>query len=102
VDPAALIFASASLPILVFHAVWYKEERALESIYGIFSGLFAFSAAIMVAYGFPGNMILPATFGILALGSAHAYLKGKEKKSLIKAGAFTAVFLLTILVEVFL
>ena len=102
VDIAALIFASASLPILAFHAVRYREERALESIYGVFSGLFAFSAAILVTYGFPGSIILPATFAILSLGSLHAYLREKRTGRAIGALIFITVSIGILLTEVFL
>ena len=101
-DIAALIFASASLPILAFHAVWYREERALESVYGIFSGIFAFSGAIAVTYGFPGYLILPVTFGILGLGSIHAYLREKKAGMALRAATFIAISAGVLLMEVFL
>lgn len=101
-DTAALIFASASLPILAFHAVWYREERALESIYGTFSGIFAFSGAIAVTYGFPGYLILPLTFGIMSLGSIHAYLRERKRSMALRAAIFIAVSVGVLLMEVFL
>ena len=101
-DPAALIFAAASLPILVFHSAWYREERQMESLYGIFSGIFAFSGALLVTAGFPGSMILPGTFGILALGSLHAYLREKERKKAVKFAVFLAISLGIVLLEVML
>ena len=101
-DIAALIFASASLPILAFNAIWYREERALESIYGIFSGIFAFSGALAVTYGFPGYLILPLSFGIMGLGSIHAYMRERRTGRAVRAGLFIAASIGLFLMEVVL
>ncbi len=90
-DPAALLFAAASLPILIYNAVWYKKERQIGSIYGTFSGIFAFSGALLVVYGFPGYAVMPGTFAILALGAAHAYIREKERPHIIRMALFSLV-----------
>ena len=101
-DLGALLFASASLPILIFHGMWYREERKIESVYGIFSGLFAFFGALVVVYGLSGTVIMPSTFAILSLGSFHAYFIEKDRKTIIKASAFLIVSIAIVILEVML
>ena len=101
-DLSAILFASASLPILLFNAFWYREERNIEGAYGIFSGIFALSGALLVTAGFPGNLVLPITFSILSVGSIHAYLKDRKRSKVLRASIFIAITAAIIVLEALL
>ncbi len=101
-DTAVFLFAAASLPILAYHGIWYGRERAVENLYGILAGAFAFSGALLVTAGFPGSLILPLTFGMLSLGSLHAYFRERKRSSILKALIFISFSLGLVLMEVLL
>ena len=101
-DPAVFILASASIPLLLHNIYWHRKEGKIEGIYGIIAGLFGFSGAFAIMYGFPGNLLIPITLGIITAGHIHAYLMEKERSSAVKSGIFAGITSLIVLLEVLL
>ena len=101
-DPAVFILASASLPILGYNAYWLSRERHVDGYYGIASGIYTFLAAILVAFGFPGSLIMPVSFGILSAGGFHAFHGERKKGKLAKGITFLALAVVIYLMEVLL
>ncbi len=101
-DLAVIILASASLPILGHNAYWLSRDRNVDGYYGVASGIYTFLAAIMVAYGFPGNLIMPVAFGIIGAGGLHAYFSSKGRMKLAKAVIFVSLGIVIYLMGVFL
>ncbi len=90
-DPAVLILASSSLPILAHNAYWLHRERSVDGYYGIIAGIYTFIAAILVAFGFPGSLIMPVSFGIISLGGFHSFYENKRRGKIAKGIAFLAL-----------
>ncbi len=101
-DFAVVILSLSSLPILAHNIYWTYREKEVDQYYGIVSGIYTFSTAIMVAFGFPGNMVMPVAFGIIGTGAFHAYLINKKKFTLVKGIIFIALSLLIYLSGVLL
>lgn len=98
----AILMASAGIPMIFFNGFWYWKDKEIYEIYGVFSGFFAFSGALLVTFGFPGSLILPGTLGILSLGSFHENITKRDRKISIKTVALMSVLILIIIMEVLL
>ncbi len=92
-DLAVIILASTAVPILIYNAYWVIKTKDTDMYYGIFSGIYTFIGALFVSYGFPGNLIMPVSFFILALGGFHAFINMRNKTKLIKGIVFVAMCL---------
>ncbi len=90
-DPAVIILAMASVPILAHNIYWLHREGKVDTYYGIFSGIYTAAGAVGVAYGYPGNLIMPVSFAIIGLGGLHAFMVEKKRGKIIKAALFLAL-----------
>ena len=101
-DFSVIILASASLPIMIYNVYWANKDKEIDKYYGIFSGIYTFFGAICVAYGFPGNLIMPVAFTIIGFGGLHAFISKKKKEKIVKTGIFVALGLGIYLMGVFM
>ncbi len=101
-DPAVLVLAATSVPVLGHNAYWLYREREVDLYYGVLSGIFTFIGAVLVAYGFPGSLIMPLAFGIIAIGGFHGFIKVKKRGKLVKGILFAALSMGIYLSGVFL
>jgi galactitol-specific phosphotransferase system IIC component len=63
----------------------------VDTYYGIFSGIYTAAGAVGVAYGYPGNLIMPVSFGIIGLGGLHAFIIERKRGKMLKAVLFLAL-----------
>ncbi len=96
------ILASTSVPILAHNGYWLLRERKIEEYYGVASGIYTILAAIAVAYGFPGSLVLPIAFSIIGFGGLHAFINSHRKSKAIKFALFIMVALIIYVMGVLL
>ena len=99
-DMAVLILAATSIPILAHSIYWLMREREVDMYYGIASGIYTFSAAIGVSYGFPGNMVMPGAFALIGIGAIHAFFAAGERSKIAKGAIFLSLAFLILLMGV--
>ncbi|MEW5760145.1 MAG: hypothetical protein AB1779_05210, partial [Candidatus Thermoplasmatota archaeon] len=86
-----------SFPLIFYHWLMYKEEKKVKDICGVFSGFWAFFAAILIYFSAPGFFLFFGMFFIIGLGKIVQYRLGRERHELcIGIFIITIIFILLI------
>ncbi len=101
-DFAVVILSLTSLPILLHNIYWVYREKEVDEYYGILAGIYTLSAAIGVAFGYPGNLVMPIAFIIIGIGALHSFAVNKKKMKIVKSSLFIAIATFILLSGVFL